>query len=137
MIEMTKGVTKILVIDDDASVLHALGLFLAQEGYAVTTASKYRGKLKKVKPSELPDLIILDILLSEENGCVIAKGLKHNNLTANIPIVMISAHPNGKQMAGEAGADAYLPKPFEVDDLLETIDRLGGSQKPVPAGASA
>lgn len=134
---MTKGATKVLVIDDDASVLHALGLFLSQEGYDVTTASKYRGKLKKVKKSDMPDLIILDILLSDENGCVIAKGLKQDKATADIPIIMISAHPDGRKMASAVDADAFLPKPFEVDDLLETIDRLGGGRQLVPTGASA
>lgn len=115
---------RILVIDDDASVLHALGLVLEAEGYDVTTAEGYDGRLKKVATADLPDLVVLDILLSNENGCAIARELKAADKTAAVPIVMISAHPDGQRMAKTAGADAYLAKPFDVDELLGTIDRL-------------
>lgn len=130
---MSKIGTKILVIDDDASVLHALGMFLEQEGYDVVTAGGYDGRLARARRSDLPDLIILDILLSDENGCEVAKKLKSNDKTATIPIVMISAHPGGERMSAAAGADAYLAKPFEIEDLLESIERLGDQPQPAAA----
>lgn len=130
---MKERATKVLVIDDDASVLHALGLFLKEEGYDVTTAEGYDGRLKGVKKSNLPDLIVLDILLSDENGCAIARGLKKDAATADIPIIMVSAHPGGQKMAEESGADAYLGKPFEIDHLLDTIDRLGKEPRSIAA----
>lgn len=113
------------MIDDDVSILHALGMFLELEGYNVETAAGYDKKLDNVKVSDLPDLIVLDILLSDENGCEIAQRLKASKKTADVPIVMVSAHPDGRQMSKRAGADAYLPKPFDVDDLLSTFSRLG------------
>ncbi len=119
---------KILVIDDDASVLHALGLFLEQEGYDVQTASGYNDQLKGIRPSQLPNLIVLDILLSDKNGCDIARELKAAKSTANVPIVMISAHPDGREMAMSAGADGFLAKPFDIDELLDTVARLANGK---------
>lgn len=74
--------------------------------------------------SELPDVIILDILLKQEDGCKIAKELKENPKTSAIPIIMISALPGGKKMSEEAGADAFLAKPFEANELNEKIELL-------------
>lgn len=119
---------KILVIDDDASVLHALGLFLEQEGYDVQTASGYNDQLKGANSSQLPNLIILDILLSDKNGCDIARELRANKATAKVPIAMISAHPDGHDMAMSAGADAFLAKPFDIDELLGTVAKLANGK---------
>lgn len=121
---MLPNSVKILVIDDDTAILHALKLFLQQEGYNVEATTRFKDYFKKLKVSEHPDLIVLDILLSEENGCNIAKELKADSVTSDIPIVMISAHPNGDEMAEKAGAEAFLAKPFEMDELLDTIDEL-------------
>jgi DNA-binding response OmpR family regulator len=71
--------------------------------------------------------------LSDENGCAIARGLKKDAATADIPIIMVSAHPGGQKMAEESGADAYLGKPFEIDHLLDTIDRLGKEPRSIAA----
>lgn len=124
---MIRDRCKILIIDDDAAVLHALGMFLEQEDYEVETADSYGGRLDKIKPENLPDIIILDILLSDENGTEIAKQLKANHKTADIPIVMISAHPHGKKMSLGAGADAFLSKPFDAEQLLSTLERFDSS----------
>lgn len=121
---MAPNGVKILVIDDDTAILHALKLFLQQEGYDVDAATRFKDYFKKLAVADFPDLIVLDILLSEENGCNIAKALKADDVTADIPIVMISAHPNGGEMAEKAGAEAFLAKPFEMDELLGTIDDL-------------
>lgn len=115
---------KILVIDDEKAILHALQIFLDQEGYTVEVITKYGDYLDKIKPDDLPDIIILDILLMEEDGREIAKKLKNSIKTSHIPIIMISAHPYASKSALRSGADAFLSKPFEVNDLLDTIDRL-------------
>lgn len=115
---------KILIIDDDAAILHALELFLKQEGYDVKAATGYRDYFKGLDKANFPDLIVLDILLSNENGYDIASHLKASKRTSSIPIVMISAHPDGADMAKAAGVEAYLAKPFDIDSLLGTIDRL-------------
>ncbi len=110
---------KILVIDDEVGILEALAFMLADAGYAVktaTNASKIASLLE-----DRPDLILLDVLLSGEDGRKIAKRLKSQDTTRHIPIILISAHPSAEKTIRESGADDYLPKPFDIDVLLDKI----------------
>lgn len=115
--------SKILIIDDETAILNALQIFLEQEGYDVEAVEKYENFLDG-KHANLPDLIILDIILLDEDGREIAKRLKASTHTKHIPIIMISAHPNAATTSLKAGADAFLPKPFDIEDLLDTITKL-------------
>ena len=115
--------SKILIIDDETAILNALQIFLEQEGYDVEAVDKYDDFLEK-KGGDLPDLVILDIILLDEDGREIAKKLKANDRTTHIPIIMISAHPNAEQTSLKAGANAFLPKPFDMEELLTTISKL-------------
>lgn len=112
---------KILLVDDETAILHALGLFLEIEGYEVEGLIKFDNYLKQLKKANVPDLIILDILLNGEDGVKIAKELKASNITKDIPIVMISALPDGKKQSEIAGVDAFLAKPFDVKDLNKIL----------------
>ena len=114
---------KILIIDDETAILNALQVFLEQEGYDVEAVEKYENFLES-KEKNLPDLIILDIVLLDEDGREIAKRLKANDHTKHIPIIMISAHPNAATTSLKAGADTFLPKPFDIEDLLSSITKL-------------
>lgn len=125
MVTETKSkMPRILLVDDETAILNALGMFLEQEGYDVEAISRFNNYLSKVKQSELPDIIILDILLNQEDGSKIAKQLKKNPKTTGIPIIMISALPNGQELSNEAGAEAFLAKPFDINELNKTIERL-------------
>lgn len=111
---------KVLVIDDEMSILEALAFMLSDAGYSVKTATS-SDKLRNIKDGELPDLILLDVLLSGEDGRDIARMLKSKNETKHIPIIMISAHPSAHMTIKECGADDFLPKPFDIDELLLKI----------------
>lgn len=115
---------KILVVDDDPDILDAIQFALEDEGYAVTTAEKgeYAENLRDGNGG-LPDLIILDVLLSGKDGRLICKKLKGQDETRHIPIIMISAHPGADRSVREVGADDFLAKPFEVDGLLAMVAR--------------
>jgi DNA-binding response OmpR family regulator len=115
---------KILIMDDEKPILHALQVFLTQQSYRVTTVTEYNHLLEKTKANGLPDLLILDHMLKNENGAEIAKELKTNPKTKHIPIIMISAYPQANKMATTAGVDAFLAKPFDASVLLEMIKRL-------------
>ncbi len=111
---------KVFVVDDERSILEALEFMLQEEGYDVRTAS--RGTALLQLNGDLPDVIVLDVLLSGEDGREIAKRLKSQEKTKNIPIIMISAHPNAERTIKECGADAFLPKPFDIEELLHIVD---------------
>lgn len=113
---------KVLVIDDDSSILEAISLILEDAGYAVATSIKGEETYTKVSDFE-PDVIILDVLMSGSDGRIICKRLKATDETKHIPIIMISAHPSAKDSVMECGADSFLPKPFEVKALLSMIKK--------------
>jgi DNA-binding response OmpR family regulator len=118
---MSKHAT-ILVVDDTEDILDALNIVLSSEGYIVETTPNeaYINDLIAEKRS-LPNLIMLDVLLSGQDGRMLAKKLKANPKTQHIPIIMMSAHPNVAASIKECGADDFLPKPFELNDLLLKI----------------
>ena len=112
---------KIMIADDDIAIVDALEMLLVDEGYSVTTTSN-GDTLRKVTDTK-PDLLLLDIWMSGEDGREIAKELKNKDQTKNIPIVMISASKDIDKSARESGADDFLPKPFEIEDLLKIVGK--------------
>lgn len=115
---------RILVIDDDAAILEALNTVLTDEGYRTEVSAKNGEYVERALQRELPDLIILDILLSGHDGREICKKLKSDERTKHIPVILISAHIKGEATAIEAGANAFLAKPFDIEELLEKVAQL-------------
>jgi CheY-like chemotaxis protein len=114
---------KVLVVDDDLAILTVIEVILLDEGYQVTTTE--RGEdVEHLPPDRLPDLILLDMLLSGKDGREIARSLKSQPHTRAIPLLMLSAHPGARADARACGANAFLSKPFEIDTLVETVARL-------------
>ncbi len=109
----------ILVIDDNQDILQAIKIILEDEGYDVLVSED--GKVAEELSGNLPGLIVLDVLLSGKDGREIVRALKTREETKNIPVIMISAHPSAKKSALDSGADAFLPKPFDTDEFLESI----------------
>jgi DNA-binding response OmpR family regulator len=116
---------KLLVVDDDEAILEALRMALETFGYSVETLSRGDEVLKKAI-SFMPNLILLDYLLSGTDGIEILLALRKNRKTANIPVIIISAHPSAKKNALEKGADGFLAKPFDLDELANTIKKCIG-----------
>lgn len=114
--------TKVLVVDDEVSILDAIALVLEEEGYTVATIAKGQETYDKVATFK-PDIILLDVLMSGKDGREICKTLKHDPATKNIPVIMISAHPSAGANIREFGANAFLPKPFSTEELLGEIQR--------------
>jgi CheY-like chemotaxis protein len=114
----------ILVIDDDAAILDALEFMLEDEGYAVLTSEKADYAESLGDGARLPDLIVLDVLLSGKDGRTICRQLKSRPETRHLPVVLISAHPDADRSVREVGADAFLAKPFSVEALLDIVASL-------------
>lgn len=119
---------KILVIDDDEGILDAFDMMLTSVGYEVKTTpdTEYLDNLTK---DQLPNLILLDVLLSGKDGRDICRQLKTKKKTKKIPIIMVSAHPNTGKTIQEAGADDFIAKPFEMDNLLEKVAKYLAVEK--------
>jgi DNA-binding response OmpR family regulator len=113
---------KIMIADDDPAIVDAVEIILDFEGYEVS--STVNGATVLDMKTEFPDLLLLDIWMSGSDGRDICRELKHRLDTRAIPIIMISASRDIESSAYEAGADDFLAKPFEIDDLLGKIKRL-------------
>ncbi len=115
-------IKKILVVDDDPDILDALQFMLEDAGYRVTTTEKgeYAENLHDTNGG-LPDVILLDVLLSGKDGRLICQKLKSQEETKHIPIIMMSAHNDARKSVATVGANDFLAKPFEVDELLAKV----------------
>jgi two-component system alkaline phosphatase synthesis response regulator PhoP len=114
---------KILVVDDDLSILESIQCALESQNYQVVALSQGKNAHEKAKLVK-PDLIILDYLLSGITGYDISKQLHSDNETKNIPIIMISAHPEVSKSFKTYDINRFLAKPFELDQLLQQITEL-------------
>jgi DNA-binding response OmpR family regulator len=115
---MTK---KILIAEDDPDILFILDMILNDAGYKVETLAEGSSIVGNRK--EWPDLFILDKEMPVIDGLAICKYLKLRKETKDIPIIMISAYHKLKKKAREAGVDDFIEKPFELKNLLRTIEK--------------
>jgi DNA-binding response OmpR family regulator len=119
---LTDMLKKIIIADDDPGILDAVGMMLEFEGYQVIRMENCEGLLK-IMEQELPDLLLLDIWMSGTDGRDICMQLKASELTRHLPVVMISASYEIGASALEAGADDFLAKPFDIEDLLAKVQK--------------
>ncbi|MBP7967074.1 response regulator transcription factor [Candidatus Woesebacteria bacterium] len=110
---------KILVADDDLSILEVIDLMLTDEGYVVETVSDGEEIYKIEK--DFPDLILLDIWMSGMDGRDICKYIKSQEHLKHIPVILISANKDTAIIATESGADDFIAKPFEMEELLSKV----------------
>ncbi len=110
----------ILVVDDDSAILELIAQVLIDEGYSVLTASDGRTALALAR-NRLPKLILLDLMMPEMNGWQVIAALKSFNPTRTIPVILLSARRDLATTAHDLGANAYLEKPFDLDDLVQHV----------------
>lgn len=121
-IEETKNGKNIWIVEDDEGISEVTSLILQEKGYQASSIFSEEELFQMLEESE-PDLILLDIFLYNANGADIAKKLKSNDETKNIPIVMMSADTQIVAKVQESGADDYIKKPFELSDLVRVIEK--------------
>lgn len=112
---------KILVTDDDPGIRDIFKIIFETAGYDVQMIINGDDLLNN--KFDIPDLFLLDKQLSGVDGIDICRYLKEQKATSHLPVIMISANPNIGKLSEEAGADAYIEKPFEVKHLLEMVER--------------
>lgn len=123
---------KILVVDDDTNICELLRLYLTKEGYQVTVANDGEEGLEKFNQVK-PDMVLLDVMMPKMDGVQVLQRLREEGVRT--PVMMLTAK-SGKddRITGfNAGADDYLPKPFEPDELIcrvRAMLRRGGTYQP-------
>lgn len=116
---------KILIVDDDIDTLKLVGLMLQKQGYQIVAASNGKQGIAQAE-TENPDLILLDVMMPDMDGYEVAKRLRSNSFTADIPILMFTAKTqlDDKVTGFEAGADDYLTKPTHPTELNAHVKAL-------------
>jgi DNA-binding response OmpR family regulator len=117
----------ILVVDDEQDIVFLIKRRLIKNGYHVLAANDGVNAFALAK-KEQPDLIILDIMMPEPNGLEVCRRLKQDPLCRGIRIILLTAkdQPKDKDLGLHVGADLYVTKPFEPDELIKNVQTLLG-----------
>ncbi len=128
---------KILIVDDDVSINELVRVNLELAGYKVVQAYDGVKGFALVK-QEMPSVVILDVMMPDVDGFTVAKRIRQNEETKNIPIIMLTAlsQLNDKVNGFNIGVDDYLVKPFEIEELLVRVRAILKRTHQIPNSAS-
>jgi twitching motility two-component system response regulator PilG len=121
---------RILIVEDEESLLKLETILLTVKGYEVSGASTGNAALEKLS-GESFDLVLLDIMLPDIDGYEICRQIKEHPRHAGVPVVMLTAKKSSEDQERGAvcGADAYLTKPFKSALIIEVIEKLVSSSE--------
>ncbi|MBN1187340.1 MAG: response regulator [Bacteroidales bacterium] len=121
---MNSGKRKILIIDDSSTNVLLLQDILEEFGYEAVIKSDSKEALKCV-PKEMPDLILLDIMMPGLSGLKFLEKISQMDKIKSIPVIMVTAKNDNesKQKAKELGAVDYIVKPISVEDIIDRVDK--------------
>ena len=121
----------ILVVEDNDDVREMMAVTLELEGHEVATAVNGRDALNKLHEGQKPCLILLDLMMPVMNGWELQNELEHDPELRDVPVIVVSAATH--DLMKRADAAAYLPKPIDVDQLLDMVvdfcDERGGARQ--------
>ncbi len=115
---------KILIVDDEQDIVESLKFVLETADFTCYCAYNGEDGLRLAKEL-VPDLIILDVMMPKINGFKISRLLKYDTKYKNIPILMVTARTQeeDKLIGEETGADEYITKPFELDEVVKKVEQ--------------
>ena len=115
---------KILIVDDEQDIVESLKFVLETADFTCYCAYNGEDGLRLAKEL-VPDLIILDVMMPKMNGFKISRLLKYDAKYKNIPILMVTARTQeeDKLIGEETGADEYITKPFELDEVVKKVEQ--------------
>jgi DNA-binding response OmpR family regulator len=121
-------VVRVLAVDDDPTILRLLEVNLEMDGHEVHTATDGQDALDRVG-EVLPDVVILDVMMPNLDGWQVCERLRADERFADLPVVFLSARAQESDLTrgDNAGADAYVTKPFDPLALVELVERLGAN----------
>jgi DNA-binding response OmpR family regulator len=121
---MAKTIKKVLIVDDEASILTVLRIKLKVSGYDVVTAPSGEEALALVK-SACPDIMLLDIIMPGIDGFEV---LQRVRAISELPVIVFSARPENAHKAFVLGANDFLAKPMDVDEMVTKVGKLIGQR---------
>jgi CheY-like chemotaxis protein len=125
---VTRGLGRVMVVDDDEVIRQLIAVNLTLEGFDVVTAVDGKDCLEKVVEAK-PDVITLDVMMPRLDGWVTATQLRRNPQTAGIKVVLITARAqeDDRSRGRQIGVDAYLTKPFDPAEMIRVVRELAGA----------
>lgn len=116
---------RVLVCDDERHIVRLIQVNLEKQGYQVITAFDGKDGLEKIR-AEKPDLVVLDVMMPYMDGFEVLKNLRRDPDTENIPVIMLTAKAQDKDVfeGYHYGADMYLTKPFNPMELVTFVKRI-------------
>lgn len=119
--------TQVLIVEDEPNIVELLTFLLEREGCEIRAAFDGEAAMTALR-QELPDVVILDLMLPKQNGFEILKLVRADPSLKKLPVLMLTAKGQDKdrRVAEELGVDAFITKPFSNRDVVECVVRLSG-----------
>jgi DNA-binding response OmpR family regulator len=122
---------RILIAEDEPSIVISIEFLMREAGYDVTVASNGTDAIDLAMKLR-PDLVVLDVMLPEVNGFEVCRRIREGRATQGVRVLMLTAHGRESEMEKglAAGANAYMTKPFSTKELVDTVADLLGAARP-------
>lgn len=117
-----RSMRKIFLVEDDPGIRDTLEILLTTEGFLVQSFGAV-AEFNRRDKSILPDLFIFDVMLPDGSGTDLCSEIKGNEDSQNVPLIIMSAHADLEDISYECLPNDFIPKPFDIDDLLLRIDK--------------
>ncbi|MDT8344961.1 MAG: response regulator [Thermohalobaculum sp.] len=119
---------RVLLAEDEPHIVESLQFLLGRAGFAVTVVSDGEAAFSRAL-ADLPDVLVLDVMLPGINGFEVLRRLRAEAGTAHLPVVMLTAkgQREDRETAHRWGADLFIAKPFSNAELVAAVSRLAGS----------
>ncbi|HEY4964956.1 MAG TPA: response regulator [Puia sp.] len=117
---------RVMIFDDDTDLLRVCSIVLKSKNYEVFVYHRCNNILEEVK-THAPNVILMDNWIPDSGGVKAIQQIKQDESFRSIPVVFVSANDFVQELAAEAGADFYLRKPFEIDELEGLVSRAVAS----------
>ena len=116
--------TKVMLVEDDPTMINLLGTLLEMEGFEVVKLARFGSVLEDIK-AEMPDIVLMDVHLNDADGLAFCAGIRGDAQIAKMKVIM-SSGMDMRHESNQAGADDFLLKPYMPDELIAKINSFLG-----------
>jgi CheY-like chemotaxis protein len=126
---------RVMIFDDDTDLLEVCGIVLRSKNYVVSGFNRCNDIVQEVK-SFLPDVILMDNWIPDTGGVTATRQIKNDISLRSIPVIFFSANDHVQELAQEAGAEFFLQKPFDIEELESAVSKAVAIHRESPVGQS-